>query len=416
MRILRRSVLRGLAGGAVGTLLPGLAAGPALGAPGRPPLDDLKVGSDATEIFRPLVEPAGEAKGMIVGVTYRKADGTFARRYLDYGKLPPRQGGKGKAHPKDVVMFIASCTKVFTGTMLALAATYDNLPQGINQPVSDLLPKDTTIKLYNNTPILLWHLASHCSGFPTGACPAAPKLGRYPFSDLKAFLNNFQPIYASGEHYLYSNQGFILLGCLLSLVFSADIYPRPATWNSSYQQWANQVGTLVTQPLNMQDTVVDYTPLMTRVAQGYNIEDGEPEEQDPPDWDLHSAGLPAGALCSTAQDMLTFLEAQIAPPSGRLGKAIQMSQNAVSPMKGVGLGWEIGNDYLAKDGGFNGYSSYMIVDVKAAIGVIVLCNTWKVNEATKNGGRELLHRLRGTALGGFDHNPLDNGEPKCPRA
>ena len=419
MPILRRSVLSGLSGGAVATLLPALAASPAFGAP--QPLDDFNVRTTVTQIFKPLVDN-GKMKGVVVGVTFRRTDGTFARRYLDYGKLPLLGGGKGKAHPKDFVMLIASCTKVFTGTMLAYAAAYPNLPLGINQPVADLLPADTNINLYNNTPILLWHLASHCSGFPNGPCRTqnpSEKLGEYSFESLKAFLNDFHPEYAPGTKYNYSNQGFLLLGCLLSRVFSGEgITPRPATWDATYQKWAGWVGPALTTWLGMPNTVVDWMPNAGHVAQGYNfVSDGKFDEKNPPRWNLNSAGLPAGALCSTPGDMLTFLEAQIDPPSGYIGNAIKLTQTPVDKdaMPGIGLGWEIGNNYLAKDGGFDGYSSYMIVDKKAGIGVVVLCNTWLVSEATKKGGRELLHKLRGKALDDVEHIFPDKSKmPTCP--
>ncbi|NNC25146.1 hypothetical protein HKX41_13485, partial [Salinisphaera sp. USBA-960] len=76
--------------------------------------------------------------------------------------------------------------------------------------------------------------------------------------------------------------------------------------------------------------------------------------------DPQSAAIGAGALSSTVPDMLAFLARQIDHGPDVLGRAIALTQSQQEPLGlCMGLGWQVGDGCLAKDGLKLGYASYM---------------------------------------------------------
>lgn len=366
--------------------------------------------------FAGLTAPLDKAKvgksvGILVGVTIDSA-----RYYFQFGDVGLQGDGSGSAVAmEDIVMFIGSNTKVFTGTMLALAdvTQASAIPIRCDTDVADLLPSGTTLKLYKDVPIKLWHLATHSAGYPDGVCGTYP-LGQYPFSAMQSFLEAFQPAYPPGEYWVYSNQAFALLGSLLSHAYTGG---SSTTWDASYQAWPTYVMDLVVTPLGMPTTQVDLSNVTGQIAQGYGFAAaGQPYTTAPlPDWLLTSAGLGAGALSSTLRDMLTFLEAQITPPKSDLGAAIFKTQQPFGLPLSMGLGWQIGYGYWDKDGAISGFDSYMAFDTLAKVGVVALSNTDSnaVGGALTLACRNLLGALGKIALGPSIF-PRPKTTPQCP--
>ena len=350
--------------------------------------------------------------GILVGLTF---DG--ARAYYSFGSVGLHSGSG--VPTENIVSFIGSNTKVFTATLLALADFQPTrIPISGDTPVADLLPSDTTINYYQDNPddvIDLWHLATHSSGFPDGVC-GDHRFGNYPFTAMRTFLDAFHPKYGPGEYWVYSNQAFALLGALLSHAYTGG---TSSTWDASYKAWPNFVIQNVVLPLNMRTTQVGYSGVAGRVAQGYAFKVGEKSYQliDPPTWAMDSAGLAAGAISSTLEDMLTFLVYQIAPPPGALGEAIAQTQQAQGNKLSMGLGWQIGNHYFDKNGALAGYQSYMAFDPTSTFGIVLLGNTsgGTAGDALTTAGRELLGALRkkSTDRSHFPAPP-PNLKPTCP--
>ncbi|WP_028165724.1 serine hydrolase domain-containing protein [Bradyrhizobium elkanii] len=365
-------------------------------------------------IFSPLVAPLGipepkKSVGILVGVTV-----AGQRYYFRFGQVDLHEGGTGSID--DTVVFIGSNTKVFTATLLALAASQTSAAQDTR--VTDLLPSDIILKQPHGD-ILLWHLATHSAGFPTPVCGQRPAFGDYPLSSLGAFLNDFTPPYAPGRHWVYSNPGFALLGVLLSHAYAGGI--SAFNWDATYQNWPALVVGRVTAPLGMTSTQVKYSAVKAKVAQGYNYVPPTSlppsyKAVEPPDWVLTSAGLGAGALSSTLADMLTFLEAEISPPEGHLGLAMRQTQKVHPPSNvlSMGLGWQLSNDYFDKNGGFEGYETYMAFDATHKVGVFVFGNTsGGAGDAITTSGRILLGELRGIAAMPSTF-PTPDKVPHCP--
>lgn len=97
-----------------------------------------------------------------------------------------------------------------------------------------------------------------------------------------------------------------------------------------------------------------------------------------PNWTFTPAFAGAGALRSTAADLLTYLQANLHPPAAMASAfALQHRLRATGP-KGmmVGLGWisvPLSGSYW-HDGGTGGYSSFAFFNPRSKLAVVALSN------------------------------------------
>jgi hypothetical protein len=200
---------------------------------------------------------------------------------------------------------------------------------------------------------------------PNNFAPADPS---NPYADYSAerlhdFLREHALTRDIGERAEYSNVGVGLLGHVLAL--------RAGT---SYE--ALVTGRIL-EPLGMTDTRIVLRPEdRARLAPGHSAS-GQPVAN----WDLDAlAG--AGALRSSADDMLTFLAANIDPPDTAVGHAIRAAQVPRAQFNDtmrVGLLWltqttRFGRTVVWHNGGTAGYRTYVGFDPDRRIGVVVLSN------------------------------------------
>jgi CubicO group peptidase (beta-lactamase class C family) len=171
--------------------------------------------------------------------------------------------------------------------------------------------------------------------------------------------------------FLYSNLGLGLLGHALSL--RAGI---------PYEQLLEDE---VTGPLALKDTVVTLTPdQQSRFIEGHG-----PDNRPAHSWE-EDVLAGAGAIRSTAGDMLTYLEAQLHPDklassqkdsgSGRtLPAAIALSQELrtdAGPQMRIAFAWfynEKSGSYW-HNGATGGYSSFVFFNPKGDYAAVVLMN------------------------------------------
>jgi CubicO group peptidase (beta-lactamase class C family) len=145
-------------------------------------------------------------------------------------------------------------------------------------------------------------------------------------------------------------------------------------------------------PLDMKSTFITLTPqVKARLAVGHNA-GMEPVEN----WDLPAlAG--AGALRSTANDLLNFLAANLGYRKSPLAPAMAAMLKTRRPTGQAGLeialGWHIfagnGKEIIWHNGGTGGYRSFMGYDPAARIGVVALSNA-ETNVGVDDIGRHLL--------------------------
>jgi D-alanyl-D-alanine-carboxypeptidase/D-alanyl-D-alanine-endopeptidase len=300
-----------------------------------------------------LVDEEKRAPGMVVGMI---SDDPQERWVVGYGKLSATDE---RVPGGDTVFEIGSITKVFTGILLAQAVEAGEVQ--LDDPISLYLPEGVVAPEYDGNPITLLDLATHYSGLPpfntTNLCED------YTVDQMYAFLSSYRPTRAPGSIPEYSNMGFSLLGDLL-------------VQHAGQADYGALLLERISRPLGMDSTRAQLTTEMSfRLA--------APHDEDllPSCSFVRSAFFPAGGIRSTANDMLTFLAANMGMTGTELQPAIQL---AITPQRPnyaagyIGLGWDLIATSIGMihwhPGRTYGYSSYLAWDSQRKIGVVVLTN------------------------------------------
>jgi serine-type D-Ala-D-Ala carboxypeptidase/endopeptidase len=277
----------------------------------------------------------------------------------------------GKPISELTVFEIGSITKAFTGILLA-----DMVARGevrLDQPVAELLPAGTKVPSRNGRAITLADLSTQTSGLPRLPGNMRPADQTNPYADytpqmLYDFLASHELRRDPGAQYEYSNLGVGLLGHALAL--------RAA---KSYEALLRE---RVLAPLGLSNTAITLRASMQQnVSEGH---DGAGRVVRL--WDLPTlAG--AGALRSPLQDMMLVARAMIDPPSNALGRAIASSMAprfTANQALTMGLGWHrvvLGGDTVVfHNGGTAGFRTFMGVNLKSRVGVVLLTNSAQDNE------------------------------------
>lgn len=329
-----------------------------------------------TEIRSILAKRTGENTGIGIVVGVIDSNG---RRIVSSGSLAKNDTRRLDG---DTVFEIGSMTKVFTSLLLMDMARRGEVL--VNDPVSKYLPATVRMPERNGRKITLADLATQSSGLPRMPSNFHPQDNANPYADYSVqqmydFLSGYQLTRDIGSQYEYSNLGVGLLGHVLAL-----------RAGMSYEEL---VRTRICDPLGMKDTRITLTPGMkARLAVGHS------ETLAPvANWDLPTfAG--AGALRSTANDMLTFLAANLGYIQSPLAKAmadeVSIRKPAGSPDMKIAYGWHIQTkdeqSIVWHNGGTGGYRSYMGYDPKARAGVVVLSNI-STAAGQDDVGRHLLN-------------------------
>ena len=329
--------------------------------------------SDIRQILVDRIDAQRQGVGIVVGVI-----GSEGRRVVAYGHL---EKGDPRALNGDTVFEIGSATKVFTS--LLLAEMVERGEVALDDPVSKYLPSGVKMPERNGRSITLIDLATHTSGLPPIPTNMTWKDPGNPYADysvelLYQFLSTYQLTRDIGSQYAYSNLGGGLLGHVLARRAGMD--------------YETLVRSRICDPLGMNSTRITLSPEMkARLAVGHNqgLESVE-------NWDLPTlAG--AGALRSTANDMLTFLAANLgyvkSPLAPAMAAMLKVRRPTGQPGLEVALGWHIwttnGKEIVWHNGGTGGYRSFIGFDPKARIGVVALSNTFTA-VGVDDIGRHLL--------------------------
>jgi len=329
--------------------------------------------SEIRQILVDRIDAQHQSVGIVVGVI-----GSEGRRVIAYGRLE-----KGDSRPLngDTIFEIGSVTKVFTSLLLA-----DMVQRGevaLDDPVAKYLPPGVKMPERNGRSITLVDLSTHTSGLPRLPANLNPKDPNNPYADysveqLYQFLSGYQLTRDIGSKYEYSNLGGGLLGHVLARRAGTD--------------YEALVKSRICDPLGMNSTRITLTPEMrARLAVGHNQALDSVENWDTPSL----AG--AGALRSTADDLLTFLAANLGYTKSPLAPAMAAMLRVRRPTDESGLeialGWHIfttnGKEIIWHNGGTGGYRSFVAYDPKARTGVVALSNAF-TGVGVDDIGRHLL--------------------------
>jgi D-alanyl-D-alanine-carboxypeptidase/D-alanyl-D-alanine-endopeptidase len=321
--------------------------------------------------------------GLVVGVIRADMSSVFGYgKATDAGAEPPRG---------DTVFYVGSITKVFTTTLLSILVA-DGLVNW-EDPVRDLVPG-----LSNLPPqITLLRLATHTSGLPKNPALGARQMfasrgnpfAAYTTQDVLQYLSQFHAgqVRPSIDQANYSNLGAGLLGYALAQEMGA-----------SYEQ---AVVSRICDKLGLVDTGITLTPEQEERLATPHKADGSPAER----WDVPEALAGAGALVSTANDLLQFLAANFAPSRSPLSDRLQVCHEihaAALPPQGraqrlarrlsrveqdlsrcyqsMALGWFVGrlqsgaNHVFWHHGATGGYRGFVGFVKDTSTGVVVLAN------------------------------------------
>lgn len=288
------------------------------------------------------------------------------RRFFNYG-----------AAMQDSIYEIGSITKTFTGLILSQMAEQGKVK--LDDPVRELLPPGTVQKPAGSE-ITLLDIATQHSGLPRMPDNFKPADVSNPYADyhaadMYAFLARHGVQRPDQATFLYSNYGFGLLGQALS-VRGGEPYPQ-------------LLKDEVLDPLAMHDTAITLSPeQQARFLPGHTG-DHRPAHA----WDL-DAFAGAGAIRSTASDMLIYLEANLHPeqvkpaqasaPARTISAAIVHdhelradSMGGMNSSQKIALAWLYNpatGDFW-HNGATGGYSAYAFFNPKGDYAAVVLLNT-----------------------------------------
>ncbi len=305
--------------------------------------------------------------------------------FRSYGKTELNS----KAMPNERSLFeIGSVTKVFTATALATLVRSGLID--LELPVSHYLPELAKSEVAKTK---LKELIAHTSGLPgmfeelqRGADPLNPfkDIEETLFIEaLKAMkrLNSKKSFDPSN----YSNVGPTILGLIISRVSSTP-YEQFVLKNTIQQlELAN---TYFSIPTSQKDLFIS----------GYNS-----KIQKTPHWEF-KVFSPAGALHSSATDMLQFVQKNIVANHGSTGvlRDLLLTQKIQAEGKNlnIGLGWfyDKKSEVYYHRGGTLGFTSLVAFQKNKKLGLVILSNTGYLGDRVYVDGVEELVFGRKLAL------------------
>lgn len=341
--------------------------------------------------------PRWHAPGVVVGITGReRTHGAVARGWADFPARRP-------ATTADRFQ-IGSISKSFA----AIIALQEN-EKGrldLHAPVTEYVPWFTVRSRF--APITLHHLLTHTSGLATGS-EVSPDARHELW-----VLRDFECTYAPGERFLYSNDGYKLIGIALEQITGT---PFP-------QLLAERL----LKPLGMDDSdsmITLTTRATTATPHVRMFDDRAPQVAHAlvaaPWYETASAD---GSIVSTVADMCAYARSLLGRgegPAGRLLSAdsfrLLTERHVKDPTEddawyGYGLGvYDVGGRTLiGHSGGMVGFSSYLMIDPEAGLGVVVLMNG---NEERRDLVDYVLEAGRAAAAGRVLPEPPPPADPTC---
>ena len=296
--------------------------------------------------------------GMVVGVIDSRG-----RRIIAFGR-----SDASDPRPLDgkTVFEVGSISKVFTSLLLEEGVVRGEL--ALDDLASRFAPNGVVIPQSGGRQITLVDLSTHTSGLPEddddfwGKNPDHPS-AHYDVARLFRFLGQAKLSHIPATAFDYSNFGTSVLGQLLAL--------------KAGEPYGQLVREQITILLGMDATTVA-PPAGAPVAVGHNA-----ALKPVPPFDAQAYD-PAGGLRSTANDMLTFLGAELGYVKTPLAPAMRAEWNtvrrpAINPRVETALGWSVTlrpeGEIIWHNGGTQGFRTFAGFNPKTGVGVVVLSNT-----------------------------------------
>ncbi len=278
-------------------------------------------------------------------------------------------------------------TKTFTAT-LAVQLQQEGI-LSLDEPITKFLP-ELKNSVFDKNNITLYHLLTHTSGISEFSLniyisqmfsiifTGKSRITEYEYNTEK-FLNYISTLKlknSPGSTWVYSNLGFGLVGKILERI----------TGNS----YEDLVKNRICDVLDMKDTGIDvFESHKNELATGYSFRNKQADY-----WNMPAIEA-AGSLRSTTSDMIKFLKASLGLSKTKLSPVFEYCQNTKYtpkipasmkfctktigvPLSGFRLGWfmfpQENVDILGHDGGTEGFSSFMCMNLENQSAAVILTN------------------------------------------
>jgi len=156
--------------------------------------------------------------------------------YVGYKSLEPEK----VLNQGNEIYDVASLTKVISTTTMVMKLIENNL-LSLDTEVQKILPR------FKHQGITIYHLLTHCSGLPADISRASKLKDKEEVLDR---IFSMDLIYMTGEHIVYSDIGFILLGLIIEKITKLSLN--------------DYASLMIFKPLGMKDT--SYHPNKERCA------------------------------------------------------------------------------------------------------------------------------------------------------
>ncbi len=325
----------------------------------------------------------GANAGMVIGLLDERSDRILAAGRLDNHTSQEVDG--------ETVFEIGSITKTFTVLLLL-----DMVKRGevkLDDPVAKYLPKDVKTPAHRNKQITLLNLAAQDSGLPFNADNLAAgdwveAYNAYTAADLYTLLSRYALTNDPGTQFQYSNVGMSLLGHVMELKAGTN--------------FESLIVNRICRPLGMSSTIITVgNESKARLAMGHD------EKGTPAKYYHLQVMAGAGALLSTANDLLKYLSANLDLTPSSLHPLMEEMQviRHYSPAEGrTAMPWfdqtvynPPGTDLLGHAGGTGGCSTFIAFDRLQRRGVVVLSNQRTIHSSGVG-----WRILQGAPLSGLD--------------
>jgi CubicO group peptidase (beta-lactamase class C family) len=267
----------------------------------------------------------------------------------------------------DTIVPLGSDTKQFTAA--AILQLRDQGKLGLDDEITKWLPDFQT----RGNKVTLRRLLDHTSGIADlGSMPElrAIRLMRNPTAtrdDVYRVINRHPFMFPTGTMEIYSNTNFWLLGLIIE--------------KASGMTYEEYVEKKIFAPLGMTRSMYcNNSEKVARRASGYGMRSGTPILVPPI---VHTGTYAAGALCSTAKDLITWLQAlhggKVLTPKSYVEMTTPSKLNDGTPLR-YSMGLVVGEDgsglrFIGHGGGGFGFSSVTRWYPEAQLAVVVLTNS-----------------------------------------
>jgi CubicO group peptidase (beta-lactamase class C family) len=296
------------------------------------------------------------------------------------GGFGVRELGKPEPVDKDTLFMAASNTKGMT--TLLLAELVDEKKLKWDEPVVDVYPTFKLGDAETTRKVLVKNLVCACTGLPRQDLEWIFEFKNATPKSTLALLGTMQPTSKFGEVFQYSN----LMAAAAGYIGAHVVYPNMELGAAYDRAMQN----MIFDPLGMKSTTFDYARALAgdhASPHGDDV-DGKPTVADMASNYSIRAARPAGGVWTSADDLIRYVQLELAQGKLPDGKQLVSSQNLLerrAPQISLGedstygMGLMVYSNYgvpvVNHGGSMDGYKTNLYFLPDSGIGAVLLTNS-----------------------------------------